>query len=160
MGINASQLRFKVIRPVLANLKLWSQAAENLVIGTCAQESLLGTYITQVNGPALGIYQCEPATHKDLWENYINFNQNLKAKILEYVKTDDIAFLEGELIVNLAYATAIARIHYLRIKEALPDAASPYDLGMYWKKYYNTRLGKGTPEEFVKNYTNLVLNGK
>lgn len=68
MSINCEQLRLYVIRPTLEKIELWSEAAENLLLGTTAQESHMGTYIKQVGkGPALGIYQMEPATHKDIW---------------------------------------------------------------------------------------------
>ena len=62
-GIKASELRQYVIRPTLKAINLWSIAAENLLLGTAAQESQLGHYLTQVKGPALGIYQIEQSVH-------------------------------------------------------------------------------------------------
>lgn len=52
-----------VVRPVLRVMSAWSQPAEDLVMGTAAQESRL-TYLRQLGGgPALGLWQMEPATH-------------------------------------------------------------------------------------------------
>ena len=41
--------------------------AIDLLMGTCAQESHMGTYLRQLGGgPALGIFQMEPFTFLDL----------------------------------------------------------------------------------------------
>lgn len=54
------QLR-NLIRRVLIGIGGYSEEAENLLMGTAAQESALGEYIRQLgNGPALGIFQMEP----------------------------------------------------------------------------------------------------
>lgn len=147
MSINPNQLKMYVVRPTLQKLDLWSEAAENLLMGTAAQESQMGLYLHQVGGIALGIYQMEPETHDDLWKNYLPSQPNLIAKILKFSKSNP-----EELIWNLAYATAMTRVHYLRIREALPAASDIKGLGLYWKKYYNTQFGKGTVQEFVNNY--------
>ena len=57
-----------------------------------------------------------------------------------------------ELAGNLYYATAMARIHYLRRPERLPSAMDVEGLAQYWKDHYNTYLGAGTPEKAVKMY--------
>jgi len=63
MSLDAGQLRMYVVRPVLRVMSAWSQPAEDLVMGTAAQESRL-TYLRQLGGgPALGLWQMEPATH-------------------------------------------------------------------------------------------------
>jgi hypothetical protein len=40
----------------------------------------------------------------------------------------------------------------MRIPAALPAKDEPMGLAYYWKKYYNTKYGKGTPEEAYRNY--------
>lgn len=151
MSINPNQLKMYVVRPTLQKLDLWSEAAENLLMGTAAQESQLGLYLHQVDGVALGIYQMEPETHDDLWKNFLPSRPKLIAAILKFSKSNP-----EELVWNLAYATAMTRIHYLRISEALPAANDIKGLGLYWKKYYNTEFGKGTVQEFVNNYGRYV----
>ena len=49
----------------------------------------------------------------------------------------------------------MCRVHYLRVKEALPTTPEGY--AEYWKKYYNTSSGKGTAKEFLDKY-NKFLN--
>src|SRR5260370_40232291 len=61
-----------LIKDTLTPLGLYSADAEELLMATCAQESLLGQYRHQVNGPAIGIVQDEPADFNDLWKNYPN----------------------------------------------------------------------------------------
>ncbi|MBO9493858.1 hypothetical protein J7438_07130 [Thalassotalea sp. G20_0] len=160
MGILASDLRINVIQPVLKSIGLYSLAAENLLLGTAVQESLCGKHLVQVQGPALGIYQIEPDTHDDAWQNYLNFRHELAGKVRGFASSDFDQSSENrhqELVLNLGYATAIARIVYYRKPEALPDDPNDIEaLARYWKKHYNTPLGKGTTEEFVRNYKDFV----
>ena len=66
-----NQLRELIITPALSKLQLYSKDAEELLIFTCAVESDGGTYLKQIKGPALGIYQMEPRTYNDIWQNYM-----------------------------------------------------------------------------------------
>lgn len=160
MSIDIDQLRQDIVSPVLKKLELWSLSAENLILGTAAQESALGTYVRQLGGgPALGIYQMEPTTYYDLWTNYIRRKPKLYymlSKVCSKCGKKDIPDA-SELMYNLAFATAMTRIHYLRIPELLPQHNSTKDLALYWKRYYNTPKGKGTVEEFIDNYKRYVI---
>lgn len=154
--IDKTQLRENIIVPVLLRMDLFSHTAVNLLMGTCAQESRMGTYLKQLgNGPALGIFQMEPATYKDIWDNYLKYKPELAAKVLEFKATNKED--EWEMVGNLYYATAMARVHYRRVKASLPsDANNIAGLAQYWKAFYNTPLGKGTVEEFIANYKKYV----
>jgi hypothetical protein len=148
MGIEVSHLRLYVIQPTLQFLDLYCKSAENLVLGTAAQESKMGRWLRQVGGgPGKGIYQMEHPTHEDIWTNYLSYKPDLKNKILQFATSR-----EDDLIWNLAYATAMVRVHYLRVSEPLPREDDIQGLAKYWKQYYNTKLGKGTTDEFVRNY--------
>jgi hypothetical protein len=151
MSINAKQLQSYVIVPTLVRLGLYSDAAVNLLLLTCAQESEMGEYLKQINGPALGIYQMEPPTHDDIWNNYLVYQLTLKQKVLDIDKQNSI-----NLITNLAYATAMARIDYLREPAPLPTANDIQGLAHYYKRYYNTDEGAATVEEVVANYQRYV----
>lgn len=155
-GINAKQLMELVIKPTLEFLGLDSPSARQLLICTFAQESHLGHYLKQVNGPALGIGQVEPLTHIDIYENFLKYNKNLRIKI-DSISRHSIMFnREKELVTNLAYAVAITRLCYYRAKEALPEYGDIHGMAVYWKNYYNTSKGKGTIDEFVDNYHRFV----
>jgi len=163
--LNIQQLLDLVVRPTLKELNHHSLAAERLVVGTICQESR-GEYIKQLgNGPALGLIQMEPATHDDIWRNFLIYNPKLKFKIADLLSfkariesfnsTSNgraIVPAAAELIGNLNYCAAMCRAHYLRVPHALPAADDVQGLADYWKKYYNTDLGKGTADEFINNY--------
>lgn len=150
--IDAKQLRELVIRPVLEHLHLWSPVAENLVAGTAAQESGL-RYLHQMGkGPAIGLWQMEPATHDDLWANYLRYKPEL-SKLVHDLELPAFAGGASEMAGNMYYACAMCRVHYKRAKPVLPaNPNDPWALAQYWKSHYNTPLGKGKVEEFVINY--------
>lgn len=155
--INAEQLRQYVVEPVLRKLQLYSESAVNLVMGTAAAESRMGTYIRQMGGgPALGLYQCEPATHDDIWANYLVY----KAELAERIRSMVVNPSSELLMTDLAYSTAICRVHYLRAKGALPAADDWNALAEYWKRAYNTVLGKGTVEHFLVSCYKSGLMGE
>ena len=47
----------------------------------------------------------------------------------------------------------MCRVHYYRAPTKLPEAEDLDGLAHYWKKYYNTELGAGKPEEFREVYS-------
>ncbi|MBF0140805.1 MAG: hypothetical protein HQL74_11065, partial [Magnetococcales bacterium] len=140
MGLNPHQLRDDIIRPTLKRIDLWSEAAEELLLGTAIQESDLRCVRQEGNGPALGLWQMEKNTHGDIWNNFLRFNTKLGLNILgPYTKPD-----HTRMIWDLAYACAMCRAHYLREPQALPPAGNINAQAAYWKQFYNTPLGKGT----------------
>jgi len=151
--IDPNHLRKHVIRPALECLSpqiQYSPVAENLLMGTASQESNL-IYLKQLGGgPAVGLFQMEPATYEDIWEHYLNRKANLAAKLLSMCpdqKVPDASYMAG----NLFFAAAMCRVHYYRKPDPLPKN-DPFSLGQYWKKFYNTVHGAGTVDEFIENY--------
>ncbi len=55
-----------------------------------------------------------------------------------------------QLVTNLAYATAMARVRYWHVSAPLPKARDIEGQAEYWKAFYNTWHGKGQPQEFVR----------
>jgi hypothetical protein len=144
--LDPNQFRRLVIRPVVRRLGLWSPAAERLLLGTALAESGL-RQLHQVRGPARGLYQIEPATLRDLHANWLPRHPKL-AEGLRLV-TAPHAVPEDQLIWNLAYATAIARLIYYRRPEPLPRADDLSAQAEYWKAHFNTTAGKGAPADFI-----------
>jgi hypothetical protein len=149
--MHKDQLR-ALIRDVLTQVGLYSNSAEELLMLTAAVESKLGYYIRQVGGPAKGIFQMEPNTEEDIWENYLAYKGELSYKITSKFMTNNLAELEW----NLAYQIIMARIHYLRVPEPLPHPLDKVGLATYWKKYYNTSAGKGTVAKAIDAYEEYV----
>ena len=117
----------------------------------------MGAYLHQISGPAIGIFQMEPATHNSLYANYINYRPPIKANVENWVAPVLLNRAE-QMAWNLGYATVMARIRYFREKEALPAADDDQGLARYWKRYYNTPLGKGTEEEFVYSLSRIRVH--
>lgn len=140
-----------IVAPVLKTLDLDSLEARELLLGTALQESGL-RYVHQLNdGPALGVFQMEPATHDDIWHNFLSFRPELAQKVVlaSYIPMPPLAvYMTG----NLWYAAAMCRIHYARIAERLPPAGELALQADYWKRYYNTPQGAGTTDEYMRHW--------
>lgn len=148
---NAEQLATLIIKPALLDLLMYSENAIELLLFTCAVESLGGTYLHQLKGPALGIYQMEPATYNDLWQNFIFYRPNIKLQLIHSFDASRIP-PEDRLIYDLRFATAMARIHYARVTEPLPLANDTFAIYDYYKKYYNTAAGKANYLDSIDKY--------
>ena len=147
------QLR-DLIERTLRGINKYSPEAVNLLMGTCAQESRLGVYIKQLSsGPALGVFQMEPFTFNDIVNCYLAFNESLAQKIKN--ECDVSIFKSEALEYNLKLAICFTRVHYLRFPEPLPNDLD--GMARIWKKRYNTILGAGSEEEFIKNYERYLL---
>jgi hypothetical protein len=153
MSFDAKQIK-NLIGLTIDELGYYSDEAVYLLLGTMAVESSFGTYLKQLNGPALGVFQMEPNTLKDIWINYIHHRPNLayKVDIVSGVHGVDSRALE----TNLRYQIVMARIHYLRVPKALPNKSDLTAIARYWKVYYNTNKGKGLESKFITSYLHYV----
>ena len=134
---------------------MWSEGAEELILGTAAVESEFGYYLKQMRGPARGIYQMEPATETDIWNNYIMF----RPQLMQILASMGHPFMpdDDSMIFNLEYATAMCRLHYRRVPTPLPRAGELANMERYHKQHYNTELGATRPGQFIEKYQRFVL---
>lgn len=150
--MNAHSFLISTVRPTLRRLLLGGLAAEQLLIGTALQESLL-LFRRQIGGgPALGLFQMEPATHDDIWDNFLAFRPALTARLRTLSPARSAAALETDDV----YATALARFHYLRVAARLPSANDIEAQAHYWKTYYNTEKGAGDPAEYLDKWSQCI----
>lgn len=124
-----------------------SEAAVRLLLMICAHESGGFTYCKQRGGPALGLFQMEPATF---------------AHVIDYLKRSGrfpaVRHLPVErLVIDPEYAAAIARVYLWSFPEPLPDADDLEGLATYAKKYWNTPAGKATAEKYLNDFKAHVL---
>ncbi len=138
-------LQLFIIRPTLMYLEpeiRWSVAAEKLLLGTAAQESHLGDLVG--GRKDLTMYQMEEATERDIWEHYLAFHQALahKLRILRETRSE-------------YYAAAMVRVHYWRLRNGSKPGTIK-NISLAWKQLYNTNKGKGTRQQFISTYQNLV----
>jgi major membrane immunogen (membrane-anchored lipoprotein) len=76
--------------------------------------------------------KCAEASMVDL-KHWQNFDEKLWADILEK---------------NIAAGIIHCRLKYWRVPKKMPSSIEGQ--ADYWKKYYNSELGKGDPEHFVE----------
>jgi hypothetical protein len=96
----------------------------------------------------MGVWQMERTTHDDIWTHFLNGRTKLGLNVLgPYYKPD-----ATRMVWDLSYACAMCRIHYLRCPDALPPAGDIAGQAAYWKRWYNTPLGKGTVEQYVDSW--------
>ena len=61
----------------------------------------------------------------------------------------DLSLIEWEHLRYNPYLSLIfTRLLYRFVKEPIPSTIE--DRAKYWKKYYNTEAGKGTPEHYLE----------
>jgi len=147
-----------VITPVLTALGLDQDrlsATTELLLGTALQESGLTHRVQLGGGPARGLFQMEPNTHDDIWANFLKFRPPLAQKVAKFIdgKTPNSQFLTN----NDLYAAAMTRVHYLRMgqfvgKMSIPPTGDIAGMAHYWKEFYNTEQGAGSPAQFVANW--------
>ena len=150
--MNPYQFRRHVVVPALESIQHHNLAAENLVMGTAAVESRFEWLKQLGNGPALGFFQMEPATHDDIWLNFLAYRDPLAARIRRAIQYNGGQPAASRMIWDMRYAAIMCRVHYLRVKGALPSADDAEELGRYWKRHYNTNLGAGSVEKFTQAY--------
>src|SRR5579864_8770284 len=140
MGLDLLQFRTNIIRPALTAINLWSESAENLLLGTAMVESGL-RFITQNQGPAVSVMQIEPATYTDLRKRLIEEHPNIHGLMKQYLCMYILPVEPDYLESNLAAAVMFARLKYYLSPDALPDANDYVAMAEYHKKIYNTNLG-------------------
>lgn len=151
MGYNPNQLKDLVSR-VLLDLGLYSDESVALLLGTCAKESELGYFLRQVKGPAMGLFQIEPATERDNWDNFLAYKPVLSEKIKSITgHAGPGKWLE----YDIAYGIIHARVKYYRAPGKIPTSVSGQ--AAFWKEHYNTSGGKGTEAEYIACYNRLLL---
>lgn len=158
-GLDPKQFVRHIIRPTLQRIELWSEAAEVLVLGTALVESHL-RYVDQIDrrnrpGPAFGLWQMEGPTHHDHWEHFLRYggNTDLRWKLIRLATHFSGDHPDpGEMVFNMAYACAMCRVDYRRVKSALPPTNNAAAMADYHKAHYNSRKGKTKVEESIKHF--------
>lgn len=144
MAFNTAQFE-ELIDEVTNELGLQSPAATELLLGTCAQESGFGTYLRQLGrGPARSVFMVEEPTFNDIKARFMH----------RFPAIAPIVF--PQLRYDLRAAILFARIKYFSIPRPLPTLGDLPAQAAYWKQWYNTPAGKGTIEEYIKNFHRYV----
>jgi hypothetical protein len=142
----------QLISDTLTPLNLYSDDVAELLLFTCANESDFGVYRVQGGGgPALGVFQMEPATFNDIFNNYLAYHLNLK------VAVQQLGTVPSDMINNDNFAIVMARLQYLRASGAIPSKNDIDGIWDYYKLHYNTPLGAATKDRAMAAYNKYVL---
>lgn len=157
--MQAQQLLDCIIKPTLKYMggNYDSKNARMLLLATAAIESKCGYYIKQINGPALGIWQMEPETYKDIWAECDALH---RTEFYNLICDLGVRATDGHngLIESPMYACAMARLKYSMDIAPLPDCDNIRAVFDYYKRIYNTPAGASTYEKFKQAwiYHNLT----
>jgi hypothetical protein len=126
----------------------YTPQAETLLLMTAAHESRLGEFLWQLKGPARGAWQMEPATLDD----HYRWMQANRTDLLQAVEGLRPAALKREdaLVGNIPYACVLARVHYFRRAERIPEDLD--GMAALAKKVFNTEAGRATPAAYRRAY--------
>ncbi|MFL0796743.1 MAG: hypothetical protein K6L73_04560 [Cellvibrionaceae bacterium] len=168
MGICVTELRKLVVKPTLEFLDAYSEAAEDLIVGTAAQESELGFHLnigpTDANqqDTGYGIYRITAEEHQHVWDTYLVNHPQLASDIRglasqhEFLKKPHL-----ELATNLSYATAIAWAIYQSNGASAPAHEDVTSMAQTWfDHFHHNPTINGSPETFAESYRRLVMPSK
>lgn len=161
-GLDPTQVLNLVIRPVHARLDavqrgMASASADAISLGTACQESNFRWIAQTPTGPALGLWQMEPATHDDLFRNYLAYNTKLRDAVMSF--SCSAMSTQQQLAGNALYAAACCRAQFFRAPETLPAANDVDGMAHLWKVRWNSVSGAGTEAQFIANWLQFGLSG-
>ena len=140
----------EIVEFALYRIDCYSDDALALVVRTGMAESGYRALKGYGEGnPAIGFFQIEPATMNDMIDNYIKYRSRYKVDLISLgmnFEKDTII----SVMSNIAVQAALCRIHYRRDKHSIPSWDDLEGQAKYWKRVYNTNLGRGTTEHFIK----------
>ena len=140
-GINSYDVRQYVIKPALMEADMWTQSAENLIVGIGLVETNF-EYLKQIGnvpGGGLGIFQMQKLTHDDLVRYALGASG--KANTILHV-SNCYDFNSDSLVYNLIYATLMTRLFFARDPDPLPAAGDYQAMAELHKLKYNSPKGK------------------
>jgi hypothetical protein len=120
--------------------------AINLLLETACVETCLGTYQDPTpNGAGWGLTQGDAIGVLDVAKR----TRDVDARRIRHAFGFEIYNTIGpDLANNPLKAFVFTRCFYKLIPEAIPETLQ--GRAEYWKKYYNTHLGKGTVNEYIE----------
>ena len=138
----------KITYWALQKMNMYSKDALHMIMRTGIAETGFRKLIQMGGGPALGFFQVEPNTIMDTIDNYVKYRPKIENSLIElgYVNND----VAHRVMSNIALQVAFCRLKYRRDKNALPKAGDLKSQAKYWKRVYNSHLGKGTIKHFME----------
>lgn len=131
-----------------------NNTAHLLIYETAVAETGCGKITDKTLGAGMGITQFDKLPFEDIKKR----SMHLKDKILKELGVD-ISLVDWEhLRYNPYLSLLFTRLFYRLISKPIPLTIK--ERAEYWKEFYNTKLGKGTPEHYLemnKDYGGLII---
>jgi hypothetical protein len=151
MTILGSDFSAQVVIPALQMLAPagipYTKTAHDLIMGTCAQESLMGTYLVQQMGPGIGVGMATPSEVPGILARLTPAQRVIMQKVAQNGDLTNVT----QLVTNLMLAAMVVRAWYWVEPAALPPDTVA-GLWGYYKKFYNTALGAATETQWNTNW--------
>ena len=141
-GLNLTDLKYFVVEPALTTIGLNTVAGLNMVTGTALAESEAQRLKQVGGGPALGLWQVEPATEEDAWKNFLEYNSTMANQVRSLLAPGATT---PQLIYNLMYGAVMCRLKYWRSPLELPAYNDAAGMANIHKQVYNTASGAADP---------------
>ena len=136
----------EIVEGTLYKLDMYSDDALSLIMRTGWAESGYRA-LRQYKGPAIGFWQVELDTVKDTLDNYVAYRPHIMEVLEELgLNTEDLEF---SVLSSISLQAAFCRLKYRRDSKPIPSWDDMEAQAKYWKKVYNTELGKGTVQHFI-----------
>ncbi len=152
MAFNAAHFS-ALVRETLQAIGLYSDAALELLLGTCAVESDFGTHLYQYGGGpdgsgglGEGVFSVEPATEADIWRHHLSYRPARKNLVKEITGVRKPS--PWSLRYQLDYQIIICRLKYRMIPHPLPPSGDLDAQAGYWDRFYNANPEKGTVSDY------------
>lgn len=125
-----------------------SEEAVALLLGTALVESDLAPRFQGSRGDAIGLFQVEYGTFRDLWDRSIKYkHRNLRAAIIREFGGAGGGIEFEDLQKSDVLCAVFARMKYAEFPDKIPrDVAGR---AAYYKKFYNTKYGAARESAYV-----------
>lgn len=118
-----------------------------MLVETCAAETLLGEARDRtLYGAGAGVAQVDEGTFDWLKEKYSD--HPIASRLKSCLNVDLKRVKYNELDLSPILSLVFARLRYWTRKEAIPRTRE--ERARFWKDFYNTSEGKGSPEEYMQ----------
>ena len=142
IGINIRLLVLEVCQ-ILGNGS--NNTAHLLLLETIAVETGMGTIVDNTPSVGMGLCQFDKIGFDDVKERTSLRN---KEKIYEHFGIDIDLVSFNDLRYNPLISVIFCRLKYILVPSAIPDTIQ--GRAFYWKRWYNSYAGKGSPEHYLK----------
>jgi hypothetical protein len=118
--------------------------ATDLLVETTAVETGCGHIKDRTEGAGMGLTQFDEMAFNDIKHR----SMAMKEHIINRLGIDIALVQWTDLRYNPYLALLFTRLHYRLRPEPIPATRS--QRAEYWKQWYNTKIGAGTPEHYLK----------